>query len=282
MQLLLPYALDTTGKLIHIDDAHKSEKYICPTCNAELVLKIGRIPEGQKYHRRNHFAHKCNSDNHCSESFLHKYFKERCVEVINKFILSQKDLFFVWRCKKCTGQHRTNLLENVSKVELEYDLKVCRPDIALLDSNDKLIVVIEIIVTHNPEPKVMQYYEDNNIICLLVNINDFQDCENIQSKLSHPTETLLPISSCNVKLKPSKPNYTLRSRPQTTLQSYSNNNAYFIRLLKERGNKICPKCKAALQIKQKWDKTPFLGCTNAPKCEYTQSLDSVIWPDKFK
>ena len=77
-KLLLPYAYDSNGNLVHIDNAQKGHKYTCPNCGAELLLKISKIPEGQKYHRRNHFAHKGNSDNHCSESFLHKLFKERC------------------------------------------------------------------------------------------------------------------------------------------------------------------------------------------------------------
>jgi len=78
MKLLLPYAYDSKRELVHIDQAKKGEKYTCPNCNAELSLRIGKIPEGQKYHKRNHFAHKGNSNNHCSESFLHKLFKEKC------------------------------------------------------------------------------------------------------------------------------------------------------------------------------------------------------------
>lgn len=53
MSVLLPYAYDCNKELVHIDEAKKGEKYTCPNCGAELLLKISRIPEGQKYHRRN-------------------------------------------------------------------------------------------------------------------------------------------------------------------------------------------------------------------------------------
>ena len=85
MKLLLPYAHDINGNLVHIDDAQKGQKYTCPNCGVELLLKISKIPEGQKYHRRNHFAHKGGTDNHGSESFLHKLFKERCADLIRRF-----------------------------------------------------------------------------------------------------------------------------------------------------------------------------------------------------
>ena len=67
--LLLPYAFNCFGKLIHIDCAHKGEKYTCPSCGAELALRISKIPQGEKYHRTNHFAHKRSKDNHSQRNF---------------------------------------------------------------------------------------------------------------------------------------------------------------------------------------------------------------------
>lgn len=199
MKLLLPYAYDSNGNLIHIDNAQKGHKYSCPNCGAELLLKISKIPEGQKYHRRNHFAHKGNSDNHCSESFLHKLFKERCAEYIRKKIAARKDLFFEWKCEKCYENHRGNLLKKAEKVVTEYDLGICKPDIALLDSSEKVVIVVEVVVAHKPEPSTLQYYEDNKIACIQINVEDFVDCDNIAEKLSHPSKVnLCPNPICEI------------------------------------------------------------------------------------
>lgn len=197
MKLLLPYAYDSNGNLVHIDNAQKGHKYTCPNCGAELLLKISKIPVGQKYHRRNHFAHKGNSDNHCSESFLHKLFKERCAEYIYEKIAAQEDLFFEWKCEKCYENHRGNLLKKAVKVVTEHDLGICKPDIALLDSNEKVVIVVEVVVAHKPEPSTLQYYEDNKIACLQINVEDFVDCDNIAEKLSHPSKVnLCPNPIC--------------------------------------------------------------------------------------
>ena len=199
MKLLLPYAYDSNGNLVHIDNAQKGHKYTCPNCGAELLLKISKIPEGQKYHRRNHFAHKGNSDNHCSESFLHKLFKERCAEYIREKIAAREDFLFEWECEKCHEDHKGNLLKKATKVFTEYDLGICKPDIALLDCNEKAVIVIEVVVAHKPEPSTLQYYEDNKIACLQINVEDFVDCDNIAEKLSHPNKVnLCPNPICEI------------------------------------------------------------------------------------
>lgn len=192
MKLLLPYAYDTDGNLVSIDDVTKGQKYTCPACGAELSLRISKIPPGQKYHRRNHFAHKSNTDNQCSETFLHKLFKERCAEYIRNKIAKHEDLYFYWECKKCYEQHKGNLIKKALRVVTELDLDICKPDIALFDGNDDVIIVIEIVVTHKPEDKALKYYEDNNIACLQINVDDFSDCDNIEKKLSRPSE----MSTC--------------------------------------------------------------------------------------
>ena len=186
MKLLLPFAHDANGNLVHIDNAQRGQKYTCPNCGTELLLKISKIPEGQKYHRRTHFAHKGNSDNHCSESFLHKLFKEQCADYIREKISAQEDLFFEWKCEKCDEGHKGNLLKKAVDVVTEYDLGVCKPDVALLDKAGKVVIVIEVVVAHKPEPITLHYYDNNKIACLQINVGAFSDCENIAYKLSHP------------------------------------------------------------------------------------------------
>lgn len=186
-KLLLPYAINSFGNLIHIDAAHKDDIYTCPSCGANLSLRISKIPKGQKYHRINHFAHKGSVDNHCSESFLHKLFKQRVAEYIRTELdKPNKAIWFEWECEKCNEQHKGNLLKKAIKVIEEYDLQVCKPDIALLDKDDKVVIVIEIVVTHKPSSETLQFYEDNKIACLQIKVSDFSECDKIQEKLLHP------------------------------------------------------------------------------------------------
>lgn len=197
MKLLLPYAYDIDGNLVHIDDAIKGVRYTCPSCGAELSLKISQIPPGQKYHRRNHFAHKGNSENLCSESFLHKLFKDRCAELLREKISKNESLYFEWRCEKCYEIHSGNLLKKAVTVVTEYNLDVCKPDIALLDINGKVVIVIEVVVTHRPEPEVLEYYDKHKIACLQIVVGDFDDCDCIKEKLSNPNcVNICPNPTC--------------------------------------------------------------------------------------
>ena len=196
--LLLPYAYDSTGNLVHINDARKDDSYKCPECGQPLTLNISKIPEGQKYHRRNHFSHpKGNPDNHCTESFLHKLFKERAVDCILKKISENEEFWFTWHCDQCNEVHRRNILRKAKSVCLEYNLKNCQPDIALLDTEDKVVIVIEVVVTHKPTPEAMAFYKDHNIGCLQINVSDFEDCEHVEEKLAHPDiVNLCPTPNC--------------------------------------------------------------------------------------
>ncbi len=198
MELLLPYAHDKDGIITHIDNARKGQKYTCPNCGAELSLRISKIPPGQKYHRRSHFAHKGGGDNHCSESYLHQHFKEKCVTFLREQISQNEPLYFHWECEKCNEEHKGNLLHKVVEVFPEYSLGVCKPDIALVDSQGKVVSVIEVIVTHRPEDIVLKYYEEHKILCLQINVKEFSDCDTIAEKISTPTKVnLCPNPTCD-------------------------------------------------------------------------------------
>ena len=198
MKLLLTYAYDVDGNLVNIENAIKGEKYTCPTCGAELLLRISKKSPEEKYYRRNHFAHKGNPDNKCSESFLHKLFKEKCTEFIRDKISKKEELFFEWNCNKCNEHHKGNLLKKATNVITEYDLGVCKPDIALLDNNGKVIIVIEVVVTHKPEPEALKYYKKNRTACLQIIVDNFSNCEHIEEKLSSPDDVnLCPNPICD-------------------------------------------------------------------------------------
>lgn len=264
MNLLLPYAYDINGALVHIDNVHKGQSYTCPNCGAKLLLKIGKIPEGQKYHRRNHFAHRGNSDNHCSESFLHKLFKEKCVEFIKDKLASNKKHPFSWKCIDCSSLHDDNLLYNVSSVEVEYSLGTCRPDIALLDKNHKVILVVEIIVKHSPEEETLRYYNKNNIACLQIRVNDFDDCGKIETKLSNPDKV---VNRCPTPLNEANSYVT---KDFSINIKYSDDINY--RILERHGSKNCPICSGKMLLKENCIGIPYLICENAPQCTHKEKV----------
>lgn len=198
--LLLPYALNNDGDLVHIDNANKDEKYTCPVCGSELCLRQSRLPIGSKFYKRSHFAHLSDNTNYnkCSESFLHKLFKERCADFISDKIKKQESIIIKWNCDICREKHQRNLIENICDVKTEYRLNECIPDIALLDDKGNLVSVIEIIFTHKPEENVTRFYKENNILCIEIIVKDFEDCDKIQEKLSEPSKiNLCPNPKCD-------------------------------------------------------------------------------------
>lgn len=284
MKLLLPYALDENGKLVYIKDAQKGVKYTCPICSAELLLRISKIPEWQKYYKRNHFAHKYNLDNHCSESFLHKLFKDRCVDFIKKKIRDEQNLSFVWQCSRCKQTQTEKLLNNIAEVVSEFDFGVCKPDIALIDSNGKVVTVVEIVVSHKPTPNALRYYKENKIKCLQIRVECFDECEDIKNIFTQADKiTLYPNQICEkCSSTNSKSNNESQFKSNTSQSNlFGIDKEKLIHILKTKGDKICRKCGRVMLIQETWNGEPVLRCENYPGCDYTQRIDSILWPNSF-
>lgn len=79
------------------------------------------------------------------------------------------------------------MLAQTASVREEFNLKVCQPDIALLDADDNIIASIEIVVTHSPEEKVLQFYIDNGIILIQINLTSDEDLKNVAKLISAPS-----------------------------------------------------------------------------------------------
>lgn len=78
------------------------------------------------------------------------------------------------------------MLKKAIQVKTEYDLGTCRPDIALLDQQGKAIAVIEIIVTHAPEQKTLDYYKDNRIAVVSYSLKSDEDINRLDSSSLEP------------------------------------------------------------------------------------------------
>lgn len=64
---------------------------------------------------------------------------------------------------------------------------LCRPDIALFDADDNVFGVIEVVVTHKPDQKVLAHYHTNGIICIQLTLTSDEDIYKIEEIISQPS-----------------------------------------------------------------------------------------------
>ncbi|MBE6245320.1 MAG: hypothetical protein E7108_07385 [Bacteroidales bacterium] len=192
--LLINFAFDSNNNIVFAKDAIKGIQYKCPECGEELVFKSsGKTGPGS---RRPHFAHKGGGGLNCTpESMLHSAFKLKTAEILQGKIASGcKEFIINWKCDECQKSYNGNLLYLANDVKVELDLGVCRPDIALLDSNGKVVFAIEIVNTHYPEEDVLKYYRDNGIVLVQYNVTEV-DLQDIEGRLQHPDNVSLCLNS---------------------------------------------------------------------------------------
>lgn len=182
--ILYSVAIDPTGGLVLAYNAIKGLEYRCHQCDSQLILrKSGKIGKNSK---RPHFAHKTLTPNCTPETALHFSFKNLLYNKIVDCLKSDTEINFNWDCNYCTDNHKGKLLKKIKDVRLEHNLEVCRPDIALLNADGNVFGVIEVVVTHKPEPQVIKYYKENNIILIQIYLNDDRDILLIDEKIEHP------------------------------------------------------------------------------------------------
>ena len=182
-----PSALDEEGNvcLAFQEDKTQNKQYKCLGCNRPMILH--KSEKTGKYAKRPYFAHKSNAVQDCSsEGVLHKTFKIKLFELLKEYLKNNKPFIFESDCPFFKEQHSDNLLQEIGGVKLEDVLGECRPDILLIDKGGNPFVAIEIVVTHFPEDKPIQYYKENNILLYQINLKSFDDLENIEEKAKHP------------------------------------------------------------------------------------------------
>lgn len=170
--ILYSIAETSTGQLIKAIDADKEHAYVCPGCKQPLVFRKGS-------QKRPHFAHKVLSKNCMAETALHYGFKTLLYEKIKKYLDLDLALGIEWTCSHCRELHTGNLLKKAVEVRLEYNLGTCQPDLALLDCNGHIIAVIEVVVTHSPEEKTLDYYQQNQIPVVIYSLKSDRDIDRI-------------------------------------------------------------------------------------------------------
>lgn len=171
-------ALDENDVIQKAEDANKLGNYFCPSCKSKMVLRRGDV-------RIAHFAHKSSVSNCNPETVLHKLGKEKVKEVLENDITNRLSKKASYICDRCYSVHEYDILAEVISLELERPLDKFRPDVSLIDKINNTRVVIEIVVTHPPEQDLLNFYNENNILYLRIDLKDFSDLDKIEEKLKY-------------------------------------------------------------------------------------------------
>jgi len=191
-EILYTTAIDKNGDIIQINNAEKGMDYYCPLCKKEFILrKSGKTGRGS---RRPHFAHNEITPNCTPEGVLHYSFKEMLIALLVKHQVENKPFNFIWICDSCGVKNSGNLLEKTHSIKREHVLEGCRPDIALLDKEEKVLAVIEVVVSHKPEDSTLQYYRDNKITLIQIDLTAEEDLNKIEEKAKNPNIVDLCLS----------------------------------------------------------------------------------------
>lgn len=192
--LLNRFAFDSEGHLVTIYAAEKGNSYYCPECGERFVIKkSGNVRPGSK---RPHFAHSSENSNCNPETILHSAFKKLAAAYLSDCISNNRQLDIFWHCDSCGKDWEVPYLDPYAKVAIEFDLKVCRPDIAILDKDGYPRLAFEVVVTHKPDPRTLDYYRENGIIMLMYCVCE-ESLQDIPGTLSKPdVVTFCPDSKC--------------------------------------------------------------------------------------
>lgn len=183
-KLLYPTAVDENGCVILVNNAEKDIAYYCPVCKGDFILR--KSGKTGKWTKRPHFSHKGLTSNCSLESVLHSSFKKMLICYLEKCKSDNQPFEFNWHCNTCGHINSGNLLENASLIKEEYVLEQCRPDIALIDNNNRVFAVIEVVVSHEPEERVLQYYRENKITLVQINLTSDEDLTNVEQIAKKP------------------------------------------------------------------------------------------------
>lgn len=209
-RLLNPLAIDSDGNLIGVDQARRGQSYLCPKCNQPLkYCAKGTGPNA----RTSHFKHKVHTDCHgLSESEIHKMAKDGIYEILLSAIENHRDIYISWTCPECGLDVKANLLKRAKSVVTEKVFGITRPDIALLNENDKPFIAVEIVFKNEASAETIEFYENNDIIHVRLVFRSLDECKNLMQKLQYPDSVNVCYNKSCPRCQSSKTNrgiYTL-------------------------------------------------------------------------
>ena len=190
-EILYSLANNEHGVLVKADMAQRGRSYFCPSCQNEMVYRMGEKV-------RPHFAHRILSPNCSPETVLHFGFKRLLYERISRSLNAWERLSIQWDCESCSGSHKGDLLKRATHAQEEYSLGACRPDIGLLGKKGNVVAAIEIVVTHSPEQSTIEFYKAKDIPLIVFNLKS-------DTELSRASEEVLRPDIVDVCLNPKCP-----------------------------------------------------------------------------
>lgn len=159
----ISYAL-LEGKIVHVSDvpSGKSSGCRCPACSGLLVANKGNV-------RRHHFSHESNSA--CDgESVLHLTSKLILKQRLEESIRTGAAARVQWTCACCRDQHGGNLVKRARSVRMEADLGPARADLLLEGEGGSPLAALEIVVSHHPSPKALEFYRQRRLPLFLFDV----------------------------------------------------------------------------------------------------------------
>jgi hypothetical protein len=176
-ELTYPFAKNSNGELIFIEEVEGKGKFSCWGCNQPMYPRLGKI-------RIHHFYHRSKT---CSfESALHYAFKWALFDRIIKGINNNKDLtkdkvklIIQWNCAKCDKDPKGDLLKRIDNAELEKNVDKYRPDVKLFRKDGSIYAVIEIEYTSPLKDKPRQHYIEKKIGIIEFKPKEFNDLKAI-------------------------------------------------------------------------------------------------------
>lgn len=139
----VPVAMTDDGRLVLPDRAERGERYRCPGCTAEVLLRRGK-------RRRAHFAHR-GGDGCSSESALHRAAKRLVLQVISEWKGAAGPRPSIARsCPRysCDGGITQDLPDDITHAAEEVRLPDGSVADVVLFRGDRPAAALEILVTH--------------------------------------------------------------------------------------------------------------------------------------
>ena len=157
MGVLHPLALNNRGQVERIEERCRSS-YTCLVCEEVMIARRGEV-------RAWHFAHKNVTNCVGGEGQLHKIAWRTIALGIKSAIAGDRDYPVTFGCP---GGHPTEFsIPNHSTVKTNKQvLPPLRGDVSVLDTDGKLVLAVEIVVTHDLDPKALAIYRRSNTLVL--------------------------------------------------------------------------------------------------------------------
>jgi hypothetical protein len=156
-QPLYEWALDAAGQPVHILEAGRSGGYFCPVCGGKMIAKLGDI-------KQHHFAHEtlqfCEPDE-VANAAISRWIANH----IQVCLKEDRGIVVTWPCPLCHQPHTTNLLNDITQVQQKYEHGDLRPDIALLDADNRLRAVL---LLHKATQDMLLAYTREEIMVIVI------------------------------------------------------------------------------------------------------------------